>query len=96
MVNPMDSNETEGGWMDSIEPFVLGTLTIVGRWPMEADGLQLGYTKAKRRVYKLTTKGFLRGRKLFKTLDPQVMVEAWEQQGCQILSWKMKNKVFNP
>ena len=53
---------------------ILGTATISGDWPLELDGLQMGYHRLTRR-FKITDAGLQRGHKLYKTFDPQHLAD---------------------
>jgi len=54
----------------------VGTLTITGRWPLSIDGLSLGFSKRHSKRYRMTSDGFARGHRLYKTLDQIAFVEA--------------------
>ena len=53
----------------------LGTITITGKYPMEVDGLFLGYTNRIKRVYHLTDRGIQRKNILYKTFDTLFLIE---------------------
>ena len=57
-----------------------GTLTLRGSFPLTVDGLYMGDFPATR-VYANTLDGFARRGQLFKTLDPQVLMEALGMRG---------------
>jgi len=53
----------------------IGTLTITGRWPMELDGLFLGYTESTAKRFALVEGGIERRGRLYKTHDPRYLAE---------------------
>jgi hypothetical protein len=54
----------------------LGTLTITGKFPIEIDGLFLGYTAKKSIRFYISQDGFIRNNKLYKTLEPNILIDA--------------------
>ncbi len=55
----------------------LGTLTITGKWPLSLDGCDLGYSPRKARRFTWDSEGFIKGGKLYKTQDPEVLIKAF-------------------
>ncbi len=53
---------------------VIGTLTVSGKFPIDIDGLNMGWMKKTKR-FKITDKGFLYMNKLIKTHDPRLLCE---------------------
>jgi hypothetical protein len=53
---------------------ILGTCTISGQFPVEVDGLFLGF-RPRRIRFDVTTKGLLRQNKLYKTHDGAMLAE---------------------
>ena len=53
----------------------LGTLTITGLIPNYLDGLFLGYSDRRSIRFEWMTDGFVRKGKLYKTLDPDRLID---------------------
>jgi len=62
-----------------------GTLTIRGAFPLNWDGLEMGEAEGTR-VYANTLDGFARRGRLYKTLDPQALMEALGVRGDYALT----------
>lgn len=74
--------------MNNNDLIKIGTLTITGNWPMEIDGLDLGYSKRLTRRYQITDKGFVRAGKLFKTHDYAILLQVL---GVKEAKWSEKH-----
>lgn len=53
----------------------IGKVYITGKWPQEIDGLFLGYSDTKTKVFTWHLEGLARRGKLYKTQDPAYLAE---------------------
>lgn len=65
---------------------ILGTLTITGDKETNVDGLSLGVFPCTLK-FKITSQGFIRNGKLFKTLDQELLAEK-----LGFITWKTSLK----
>ena len=67
----------------------IGTLTVIGKRPMEIDGLFMGWNDCKL-VFAVMLDGFKRKGKLYKTLDPEYLCQAL---GIKDYKWDQTVKI---
>jgi len=62
----------------------LATITVTAQWPMEVDGLFMGYTGRKTMRFRLTDEGIVRKGKLYKTSDIHHLLELLGAQNPKV------------